>query len=92
MNIAHLLKLARLKVKPAEAAALAEDLERIVEYVGQLGSVDTSRVEPMAGGTDLVNISRADEERIDSFKEENLLLESAPQREDNYFKVPRILE
>jgi aspartyl-tRNA(Asn)/glutamyl-tRNA(Gln) amidotransferase subunit C len=92
INIEHLLKLARLKVKPDEAAALTKDLEGIVQYVDKLASANTSGVEPMTGGTELTNVMRSDNERLDSFREESLLLEAAPETEKKYFKVPRILE
>ena len=92
MDINHLLKLARLKVGPEEASLLRKDLEAIVEYVSQLSRVKTSDVEPMTGGTDLINIMRADNARLDSFKDEQLLLDAAPEREGDFFKAPRILE
>jgi aspartyl-tRNA(Asn)/glutamyl-tRNA(Gln) amidotransferase subunit C len=92
MNIEHLLKLARLKVKPDEAAVLTKDLEGIVQYVDKLASANTSGVEPMTGGTELTNVMRSDNERLDSFREESLLLEAAPETEKNYFKTPRVLE
>ncbi len=92
-EIEHLLKLARLKVGKKEIEELAQDLARIVEYVGELSGVDTDNIEALAGGLDnFFNVMRNDLDRQDSFCEENLLLDSAPQKEDNYFKVPRILE
>jgi aspartyl-tRNA(Asn)/glutamyl-tRNA(Gln) amidotransferase subunit C len=92
INIEHLLKLARLKLEPTQAADLEKDLEGILRYVIQLASSDTSGAEPMTGGTELTNIMRADEERTDSFKEEGLLLNAAPETEKKYFKTPRVLE
>jgi aspartyl-tRNA(Asn)/glutamyl-tRNA(Gln) amidotransferase subunit C len=91
-EIKHLTLLARIKLARQEFGTLAKDLQKIVDYVGELSQLDTQNVEPLAGGTELVNRVRLDKERVDSFKEEDVLLEAAPQKEDNYFKVPRILE
>ena len=92
MEIEHLLKLARLNVGAEESSALAKDLEDIVLYVDQLSAVDTTGVESMIGGADLVNIMRSDEERVDSFSDEDAILEQAPNRNNRHFNVPRILD
>ena len=42
-RIAHL---ARLRLSPEEAAAMAADLESILGYVELLGTLDTAEVEP----------------------------------------------
>lgn len=91
-NIEHLSLLARLGLTCEEKKALAEDLERILEYVGELSRVSTEGVEPMAGGTELVNRVRKDEERIDSFENKDALLSMAPDMKGGYFRVPRILD
>lgn len=91
-TLEHLMALARLKLGRQEAASIAKDLQKIVEYVGELSRVDTEGVEPMAGGTELRNRMRDDAAPIDSWKEEDALLEAAPSREGRYVKAPRILE
>jgi len=97
-DIEHLAELARIRLSEDEECGLLADLESIIDYVGKLAEVDTEGVEAMAGGTDLTNRFREDEERIDSFENKADLLEAAPASEKSdggegiYFKVPRILE
>ena len=43
-TLAHVAALARLDITPDEEPGLLADLERILEYVARLGSVDTSAV------------------------------------------------
>jgi aspartyl-tRNA(Asn)/glutamyl-tRNA(Gln) amidotransferase subunit C len=84
------MRLARLEIPPDAREKLSRDLAKILEYVGELGEVDTAP--PLQHGSALANQFREDEGRIDSFKEEERLLEMAPGTEQGYFKVPRILE
>ena len=52
--LAHLAKLARIALDPAEEERLLKDLGEILEHFKVLGELDLSDVPPMAGGTDLV--------------------------------------
>ena len=60
-DVAHLAQLARLELSDTEADKLSGDLEEIVAYFKELEAVDTSGIVPVAGGTDLTNVLRADE-------------------------------
>lgn len=89
-EIRHLLELARIKLSPKEEEKIASDLERILDYVKQLQSLDTKEVEPMTGGTILKNICRVDkEENKEDFSDK--LKKAAPRLRDNYFEVPPVM-
>ncbi len=60
-EVAHVSRLARLGLSPAELETLAEQLEVIVAAVGKLSSVDTSSVTATAQVGELRNVTRADE-------------------------------
>jgi len=81
-EIDYLLNLARIKISDNEKKEIAADLAKILDYVNQLQQVKTDDLEPMAGGTFLDNVYRADD--IDA-KHHNLKV-------DGYFKVPPIFE
>jgi len=81
-EIDYLLNLARIKISDNEKKEIASDLAKILDYVNQLQQVKTDDLEPMAGGTFLDNVYRADD--IDA-KHHNLKV-------DGYFKVPPIFE
>ena len=89
-TLEHLAKLARIKLEPAEEEKLLKDLGEILGYVQELQSVDVSSVEPMTGGTDLKNIFRDDAERENTNRGAGI--ESFPESEKGYLKVPKVFE
>ncbi|NJN04243.1 MAG: Asp-tRNA(Asn)/Glu-tRNA(Gln) amidotransferase subunit GatC [Leptolyngbyaceae cyanobacterium SL_1_1] len=85
-KVAHL---ARLELLPAEEEQLTGQLNDILDYFGQLNELDTEAVEPTTRAIEVSNITRAD--RLQPFAEREDLLSRAPEREDSFFKVPKIL-
>lgn len=85
--VAHL---ARLEMSESELAQMAEQLGAIVEYVQQLQQVDTAGIEPLAHPFALNNVFRPDDPMpslgVDA------ALSNAPERIDNYFGVPAVLD
>ena len=64
-------------------------MEKIVEYINQLGELDTSGVEPTYQVTGLENVWREDEVQSGISRDE--LLELAPEKQNNQVKVPQVL-
>ncbi|MFN7229606.1 MAG: Asp-tRNA(Asn)/Glu-tRNA(Gln) amidotransferase subunit GatC [Synechococcaceae cyanobacterium] len=81
--------LARLDLPEAKIATYTLQLERILDYVAQLETVDTAGVPPTTRAVEVVNVTRDDQVEATPVREE--LLNLAPQREGDYFRVPRIL-
>ena len=85
--------LARLKLEEKEKEKFTEDLSSIIGYIQKLSEVNVEKVEPMTGGTDLESVARQDDETTISDPEmRKQMLNAAPNREEDYFKVPTILE
>lgn len=82
--------LARLDLTPEEEQQFTGQLSSILEYFEQLNQVDTETVEPTTRAVELSNVTRPD--NLESFAGKQDILSCAPEREDDYFKVPRILE
>ncbi|MBI1974775.1 MAG: Asp-tRNA(Asn)/Glu-tRNA(Gln) amidotransferase subunit GatC [Parcubacteria group bacterium] len=91
-DVEHLATLARLGLSEDEKKKFEKDLERILAYVGELSKAYTGDVLPMTGGTELMNVVRRDEERVDSYEAKDYLFEQVPHKEGRHVKVPRILE
>lgn len=92
-EVEKIAELARLELKESEKEKFAEDLSNVLGYVQKLQEVNIEKVEPMTGGTSLKSVVREDEEKSiadDAMKID--ILASAPNREEDYFKVPSILE
>ena len=89
-EVKHVAKLARLNMTDEETENYRNDLNSILDYVAALEDVDTSGIEPMSHVLDIKNVWRDD---IPVERENPLeLLNNAPDREDAYYKVPKILE
>jgi aspartyl-tRNA(Asn)/glutamyl-tRNA(Gln) amidotransferase subunit C len=89
-EVEHVAKLARLEITESEKDALSQQLSSILTYIEQLKAIDTSGVEPTATVLDQSNVFREDTVRP-SLSVEHALA-NAPQADDGYFQVPRILE
>ena len=85
-KVAHL---ARLELNENEINNHAEQLEKILDYIRQLEKIDTDDVPCTTRAIEVVNVFRKDEKRKSDCNEE--LLELGPSREENFFKVPKIL-
>ena len=85
-KVAHL---ARLELNENEIKSHAEQLEKILEYIKQLEKIDTEDVPCTTRAIEVINVFRKDEKKNLDCTEE--FLELAPSREDNYFKVPKII-
>ena len=93
-EVEKIAELARLKLEEKEKEKFAEDLSSVIGYIQKLSEVNVEKVEPMTGGTDLESITRQDDETksISDPQTRKQILNAAPDREDDYFKVPSILE
>ncbi|MGD8386815.1 MAG: aspartate--tRNA ligase [Desulfobacteraceae bacterium] len=90
VEVAHVARLARLRLTDDEIGRFREDLGSVLEYVTALDELDTDGVSPMSHVREARNIWREDVEEIP--EDPAALLKGAPEREDDYFKVPKILE
>ena len=82
--------LARLELSPAEEEQFTGQLSGILDYVEQLKELNTDAVEPTTRAIELSNITRPDS--LESFGDRADMLDCAPDREGDFFKVPKILE
>lgn len=89
-TVRHVARLARIKVTPAEAKNLERELTSILEWVEQLGEVDTANVEPMTRVGEMKLPQRKDEVTDGEIAE--AVVKNAPLTEDHYFLVPKVVE
>ena len=88
-EVRKVAELARLELNENEINNHAEQLEKILEYIKQLEEIDTNEVPCTTRAIEVINVFRKDKKQSSDCKEE--LLDLAPSREDEYFKVPKIL-
>ena len=93
MNKQEIIKLAalnKLSLTESEAADVDQYLEFAISSLAKLTDIETDNVEPMIFGVDLSNVFREDVTAQPISRE--LVLEGAPEQEDNCFRVPMVLE
>lgn len=89
-TIDRVAALAKLKFSPEEKVQVQEELSKIVTFCEKLNELDTEGVEPLIFLGEEINIFRDDEPHTEITKEE--ALKNAPQKDSDYFKVPKFME
>ena len=89
-TIRYVANLARLRLTPEEEQLFAKQLNDILEYMDKLNKLDTKGVEPMSHALSLGNVFRDDKIKDSLSIDETL--KNAPEKERNFFKVPKIIE
>lgn len=89
-EVQYVARLARLALTPEETELFAGQLGHILEHMEQLKRLDTSRVPPTSHVLGLTNVLREDAAAPSPCGE--ALLANAPEREGNFFKVPKVIE
>ena len=88
-DVRKVAQLARLELPEEKIATYTAQLERILDYVAQLEQVDTTDVPGTTRAVEVVNVTR--EDRVEPTPVREDLLNLAPQREGDFFRVPKIL-
>lgn len=94
-------ELAHLELTPEEEPRMRRDLNAILDYVAQLGELDTSAVEPMAQVSDvLAGSTETAPEKLSVLRDDlprpslprEAVMASAPETDSVFFKVPKVIE
>lgn len=89
-DVLHVALLARLEIPEDAMETVTEQFNSILEYVDVLSKVNTEDIEPTAHVLPLKNVMRPDVTQVSLARE--LALANAPEAEDGYFRVPKIME
>lgn len=89
-TVRHIARLARIKIGKKEAASLERELTAILDWVDQLGEVNTDDVAPLTRIGELSLPWRADEITAGGCQDD--ILRNAPLKEDGFFVVPKVVE
>jgi aspartyl-tRNA(Asn)/glutamyl-tRNA(Gln) amidotransferase subunit C len=85
-KVAHL---ARLELTEEEEERLTTQLGDILGYFEQLNELDVSGVEPTTRAIEVSNVVRKD--TLQPHAEREAMLDAAPDRDGDFFKVPKIV-
>ena len=89
-DVNHVARLARLALSDEERLKYRVQLEKILGHISQLDKYDVKDVPPTSHVVPVENPWREDEPRV--FPDIEAILANAPEREENFFKVKKIIE
>jgi aspartyl-tRNA(Asn)/glutamyl-tRNA(Gln) amidotransferase subunit C len=87
--VRHIGKLSRIELTAQQVDTFAGQLASILSYFDKLSELNTDNVEPMAHAVELRNVL-ADDVPHQSLTAEQALA-NAPQRDGDFFKVPKVI-
>ena len=89
-QVKKVAELARLKLDSNQVKNHAKQIEKILDYINQLEKIDTNGVACTTRAIEVINVLRSDANN--KFEDRDELLNLAPARENDFFKVPKIIK
>ena len=89
-TVRRIARLARIAVAEDEVEHLQGELNAMLAFVEQLSEVNVDGVEPMTSVTPMAMKMRADE--VTDGGNAEAVLGNAPQSDDGYYMVPKVIE
>ena len=89
-KIKHVSKLARISVDEKKIDSLTKDLSSIFKFIEQLNELNTDNVEPLSSILNEPLRSRKD--KINDGKIRDKILENSPNKNNEFFVVPKVIE
>ena len=89
-DVEQVARLARLDLTAAEKTQFADQMDAILGYVEKLKELHTDDIVPTSHAVPMENAFREDRERPAIGAEKALA--NAPDRVENFFRVPKVIE
>lgn len=89
-EVEYVAELAQLALDDATKDRLLHEMTHILGYIDKLSELDTEGVEPMMHAMEMTNVFR--EDKVGTSLPRETALKMAPDHDDEYFLVPKILE
>ena len=89
-TIKHISKLSRISVDNKKAKKLASDLNAIFNFIEKLNELKTEDVKPLTSIADKSLTLRSDEVKSNNIRDQ--IVKNSPQKNEDYFVVPKVIE
>ena len=89
-TIKHISKLSRISVDDKKAKKLASDLNAIFDFIEKLNKLKTENVKPLTSVADKSLTLRSDELKSNNIRDQ--IVKNSPQKNEDYFVVPKGIE
>lgn len=99
-DVRRVAELANLELTSEEETRMSRDLNAILDYVAQLGELNTAEVAPMAQVSEVLaateesslNLSALREDQVRPCLDHDKVMAAAPETDGIFFKVPKVIE
>ena len=88
-EILHIANLASLNIKEEEIEEYRKNLQDILEFANTVNKAPIEGVDVSVGAVENYNVFRKDEIKV--FKDNEALLSNAPEKEENMFRIPKVI-
>ena len=89
-TVKHISKLARISIDDEKANKLKGDLNNIFEFIEKLNELDTSKTEPLTSIAETTLKLRKDKIESKNIRED--ILKNSPDKNKDFFVVPKVVE
>lgn len=90
IDVSYLARLARIQLTADEEALFTGQLERVLEHIAKINTLDLSGIEPTAHAISVFDVVR--EDVVGESLPKQVVLEQAPHAANGLFVVPKVLE
>ena len=88
-EILHIANLADLNLEENEIDNYLKNLEEILNFADIVNNAPVENLDITIGANEAKNVFRKDE--VEVFEDNKSLLENAPSKEQNMFKIPKVI-
>ena len=89
-KIKHTAKLARISLDEKKIEDLAKDLSNIFKFIEKLNKANTENVKPLSSILD--HSLRSREDKVNDGNIRDQILKNAPNKNEDFFIVPKVIE
>ena len=89
-QVKKVAKLSKISLDDSKLESLSKDLTLILNFVEQLNKLDTKKTEPLSSIVDKTLETRTD--KINDGKIKDQILKNSPDKNEEFFIVPKVVE
>ncbi len=89
-TVKHISKLSRISIEEKKAKRLTNDLNSIFKFIEKLNELDTSKTEPLTSVAETTLKLRKDKIESKNIRED--ILKNSPEKNKDFFVVPKVVE
>ena len=89
-TVKHISKLARISLDENKVESLSKDLTSIMKFIENLNKLNTDKTDPL---TSIINASlKSRKDEVKDGKIRNQILKNSPEKNEEFFVVPKVIE